>query len=295
MNSSNFYPLVSIVVPCYNSGLTLERTVSSLANQTHQNVEIIVVDDGSSDDKTLSKLRNLEGLYGFRLIRHRKNFGLPSARNTGFGVAKGEFVLFLDADDWISDDALEIMLQYVPDSSTDFFLYFDIIFHGDRQGISTRYFKPFSQLAINKIPYCILLRRDSIKSGKPYDEQLISGLEDWSLNLRLLEEGFKPIKVEGKIFHYEVNPHGMFRQTTQRKYFTVWSQIQKSRPALYSFKYLLKSFKEELSQSSISKVALPACLILISKLHIPKTLDLLFDLLMKLRAKRSTVGSKSFC
>ena len=104
--------LVSVIIPCYNHARFLAESVDSVKQQTYTNVEIIVVDDGSTDDtKAVS-----ESLPGIRYI-YQSNQGLSSARNTGFQNSKGDYVVFLDADDYLYPDAIRINLEYLQQNS----------------------------------------------------------------------------------------------------------------------------------------------------------------------------------
>lgn len=102
-------PEVSVVVPSYNSGHFLEWTLASIAAQTFKNFECIVVDDCSTDD-SIAKAKKHFSDPRFRLIRHKMNVGLSGARNTGLRAARGEFVAFLDADDLMMRNSLEVRL-----------------------------------------------------------------------------------------------------------------------------------------------------------------------------------------
>ena len=95
-------PLISIVIPCYNQSHFLGEAIKSLLNQTYGNIEIIVVDDGSSD-------RTREVALGFSEVRYirQKNQGLSGARNTGIGEGRGRYMIFLDADDRLLPSAIE--------------------------------------------------------------------------------------------------------------------------------------------------------------------------------------------
>ena len=95
-------PLVSIVIPCYNQSHFLGEAIKSLLNQTYGNIEIIVVDDGSSD-------RTREVALGFSDVRYirQRNQGLSAARNTGIGKGRGRYMVFLDADDRLLPSAIE--------------------------------------------------------------------------------------------------------------------------------------------------------------------------------------------
>ena len=99
--------LISVVIPCYNSGATLARTVASVKVQTWTNLEIIVVDDGSTEANTSAALNELQGVT----ILRQSNSGLPAARNAGFRMAQGEYVVPLDSDDWLEPTALEVMMK----------------------------------------------------------------------------------------------------------------------------------------------------------------------------------------
>ena len=102
---------VSVIVPVYNVEKYLERCVHSILNQTHTNLEIVLVNDGSKDssgticdafEKKDSRIK----------VVHQKNGGLSAARNTGLNHATGDFIAFIDSDDWIELDMFEIMLNY---------------------------------------------------------------------------------------------------------------------------------------------------------------------------------------
>lgn len=99
-------PLISVIVPVYNVESYLYRCVSSIRKQTYQNLEIILVDDGSPDrcPELCEELR----LRDSRIkVVHKINGGLGFARNSGLEVASGDYVTFIDSDDWISEDHIE--------------------------------------------------------------------------------------------------------------------------------------------------------------------------------------------
>ena len=102
-------PKISVIMPIFNGSEFLERSVSSLLNQTLQNFEIVFIDDGSTDN-TLEILNTYKQKYDFITILTQENLGSGKARNYGINEAKGEYIAFLDADDFfIDNDALEKM------------------------------------------------------------------------------------------------------------------------------------------------------------------------------------------
>jgi len=101
INLSKFTPLVSIVLPTYNRANLLERALRSIINQTYSNFEVIVVDD-CSKDATEHVVRSFHD-ERIRYIRHEKNMGAVTARNTGINAGRGEYIAFQDSDDeWLS-------------------------------------------------------------------------------------------------------------------------------------------------------------------------------------------------
>lgn len=114
----NGSPLVSIVIPVYKVEKYLQASVNSAINQTYSNIEIILVDDGSPDrcpeicDEFASEFRNVS-------VIHKKNGGLSDARNFGLDKAKGEFILFLDSDDTLVNNAIEELLKKAINNHAD--------------------------------------------------------------------------------------------------------------------------------------------------------------------------------
>lgn len=101
--------LVSIIVPIYNVETYVERCVGSLIRQKYKNIEIILVDDGSTDDSGKICDELLAKDSRIRVI-HQKNMGLSKARNNGILLSKGEYVAVVDSDDYVSPEYIEIML-----------------------------------------------------------------------------------------------------------------------------------------------------------------------------------------
>lgn len=103
-------PLISIIVPVYNAEKYLNRCVESLIKQTYENIEIILVDDGSGDLSGKMCDEYAENTRHIRAI-HQVNAGDSSARNAGIRIAKGEFVYFVDADDYIPYDSISQLVE----------------------------------------------------------------------------------------------------------------------------------------------------------------------------------------
>lgn len=101
-------PLVSIIIPCFNSSKTILKAIKSCQKQTYSNLEVIVVDDGSSDE-TEKKIRTIKDKR-IKIIK-QKNLGASAARNRGLLHAKGKYIQFLDSDDFLGRDKIKGNLQ----------------------------------------------------------------------------------------------------------------------------------------------------------------------------------------
>ncbi|MBR2740742.1 MAG: glycosyltransferase family 2 protein [Oscillospiraceae bacterium] len=103
-------PLITVIVPVYNTEKYLSRCVESIMEQTYKEIEVILVNDGSTDN-SLSVCNKLCEKYPQLIIVDKVNGGLGSARNAGIKMAKGDFIAFLDSDDWVAADCYEYMMR----------------------------------------------------------------------------------------------------------------------------------------------------------------------------------------
>lgn len=119
---------VSIIIPIYNVAPYVEQCIKSVINQTYKNLEVIIVDDCGTDnsmeivEKVVSQITQ-NSQVTFKILHHEKNRGLSAARNTGIKAASGEYLYFLDSDDWIIPECIELMIDRVrrhPDSEIVF-------------------------------------------------------------------------------------------------------------------------------------------------------------------------------
>ncbi len=102
--------MISIIIPLYNKERTILQSIESVLSQSFRDIELVVVDDGSTD----SSVSIVEGIGDNRLtLIKQDNAGPSAARNTGAKEAKGDWIVFLDADDELCDDALKVMFQYI--------------------------------------------------------------------------------------------------------------------------------------------------------------------------------------
>lgn len=121
-------PLCSVIVPVYNVAEYLPRCINSLTNQTERNIEIILVNDGSTDESTFI-CREAASLDSRIVLIEKENGGLSSARNAGLDIAGGNYILFVDSDDYVSSDFCSEALACFEKSGSDMVVFgFDTIF-----------------------------------------------------------------------------------------------------------------------------------------------------------------------
>ena len=113
-------PLVSVIVPTYNGAKRITKTLQSIIDQDYENLEIIFVNDGSTDN-TLSAAEDVLKKSGriFKIISHEKNRGVSAARNTGLKIASGKYVCFCDGDDLVAKNYASSLCREAEDKSAD--------------------------------------------------------------------------------------------------------------------------------------------------------------------------------
>ncbi len=231
---------VSVVIPCYNSGATIGQTVASVQAQTWSQVEIVVVDDGSTD---LATITTLDSLVGIQLVR-QKNAGLPAARNAGFAAASGDFFLPLDADDWLEPDAIEKLLSGLNSDLGAAFAYSHLQLEGEASGVLAKSYNFFEQLFLNQMPYCLLLPRRVVEAVGGYDETMRKGYEDWEFNIRLGVQGYFGHVVPHPLLHYRVSSSGMLISQSNRLHGELWGYIQQKYGGLYHMSRLIGLWRQ---------------------------------------------------
>jgi GT2 family glycosyltransferase len=109
-------PQISIILPFHNNAEYIRKCIESIAQQTYMDFEVVLVDDGSTDDSAKIATSVCQNTHlKWKLVKHRQNRGVASARNTGIKYASGDFILFVDSDDFIAIDSLEILMRHAAD------------------------------------------------------------------------------------------------------------------------------------------------------------------------------------
>lgn len=211
-NIKRFMDKATIIIPCYNYSHFLPQSIESALAQTWENKEIIVVDDCSTDDtEQLMAAKYPQIQY----IRHPFNQGLSATRNTGLLASTGDWIMSLDADDWIDKDLLELSIEWAKSKNADIVGVWQQEF-GERQDVHHFHPNPSHDdfLNGNKINCSSLFKRKVYealmeKDGFAYDERLKKGYEDWQFWLRATKLGFIVTTVTLALFHYRIHKDSM--------------------------------------------------------------------------------------
>lgn len=190
-------PSISVVIPAYNRSHCIQRAVDSVLSQRRPAFELVVVDDGSSDDLSGALAPQAARI---RIIRHAENLGAAAARNTGIDEARGEFVAFLDSDDSWKPEKLQRQIEFMQHRGLDLCCTgFDLVEPG--QIALQPAWRPYPEIMhVNQFVWgcytcpgsTFIARRSLLRSCGGYDTRF-ARLEDWDLMLRLCEASPKGI------------------------------------------------------------------------------------------------------
>ncbi len=222
-------PKVSIVIPCYNQGQYLNDCLGSLKNQTFQDFEVIIVNDGSTEKITLDILDkiplNPPSKKGAVKVLHKKNGGLSSTRNHGIKHAKGDWIVPLDADDMLAPTYLEKTLKLVENKNLDFVATWIKHFGLTDSIYKTRLF-PALERFNNFLPYCALFKKEIFDQEK-YDENFKEGFEDWDLWIHIVKK-FNGKIIPEPLFLYRKKETSMLSDARKKYFKIIWQMWRKT-------------------------------------------------------------------
>lgn len=196
--------LVSAIIPCYNAASTISRAIESVLNQTTTVDEIIVINDGSTDD-SLEEIQGLKKLHDSIVVIHQDNKGVCAARNAGIELAQGTYLLMLDADDYFEHSFVEKALKKFEEDHN-----YGAVMCGYVRVVNGKKVMPYippeitlaSCLMNNGALSCLLLKKNAVVKAGLYDDAMHLGYEDWDLNIRILKEGYRYGVVREILFNY---------------------------------------------------------------------------------------------
>lgn len=207
--------MISIIIPTYQHSKFIKDCLDSIFAQTYQDFEVIVVNDGSTDN-TVQVLKEYQKPLQ---VIHQKNQGANVARNKGFDKAKGEFLLFCDADLILKKTMLEKMLGALEKNPDKAYAYCSF-----QWGFKTFPLWPFDFERLKKENYIhttSLMRRETF----PGFDESIKRLQDWDLWLTMLERGYQGIYLPETLFQVRPRKKGMSSWLPSFMYKIPWKKI----------------------------------------------------------------------
>lgn len=217
--SSNGNKNLSVVVPFYNMGRFLDETISSIKNSLCEVHEIIIVNDGSTEEESIQKLNTYRSAAGVVVI-DTVNSGVGAARNIGIKAASGEYVAVLDADDIVEPDyyatATKILSTY---ENVHFVGCWTQYFDGSNKIWPTFSPEPPLILYHNLInSSALIFKKESIIAAGLYDTKMVfTGLEDYASVIGMLALGYGGVAIPEPLFKYRVRENSMIRDITKDK------------------------------------------------------------------------------
>lgn len=215
MNTTVSKPLVSVIITCYNNGLYIGQAIDSVLEQSYLNLEVIIINDGSTDDsqhiiKTFEDCR-------INLI-NQPNQGVIAARNNGIKKAKGLYFLPLDGDDYLDSSFIEKAVFYLQEQSRLGFIscYCRIFYTGGNEYIWREDNLDLLSFLINtRVVSTCLIRRSCWEDVGGYDPVMNEGFEDYEFFVSILSKGWLAHKIPEVLFHYRRHNTGS-RDTNAR-------------------------------------------------------------------------------
>lgn len=223
---------VSVVIPCYNYGHFLNEAIESCLNSTFKDIEIIVVNDGSTDSNTIKILNNIDN-FKIRVI-HQENQGLGAARNSGIREAKGEYILPLDADDKIHPTLIEKEYKILKEKpELGFVTHWTEAFGIEDFVWDVPCFDVETLLKRNIVCVTSLFRKNAWIEAGGYNEQMSEqGFEDWDFWISIVENGWSGYTIPEILFYYRRHGRTMFDNANE-KYDKLYKEIKNNHKEIY--------------------------------------------------------------
>ncbi|HVG13202.1 MAG TPA: glycosyltransferase family A protein, partial [Flavisolibacter sp.] len=191
-------------------------TVERLQQQTLTNFEIIIVNDGSTDDQTLSVMKQLEG-KGIKVL-HKENGRMSSARNYGVAHARGTLIAALDADDYFHPSFFQKAVEVLESDKNTAVVSSHIQMFGALKKLSKpRGGSAQNFLFSNQCPACAMVRKSCWDAVGGYDEAMVHGYEDWEFYIRITQQGWTVHVIPEILFFYRQTQKSTLKNDTVPK------------------------------------------------------------------------------
>lgn len=188
-------PIISVVIPFYNSGKYIEQTIITVLNQTFPYYEVLIVDDGSKDEASLKKLEEIEKMDTRIKVFHKHNEGLAATRDFGARHSSEctKYLMFLDDDDLIEPTFFECAYWTLETNKEASWAYADSVGFGTMEYTWNKYFNSDKLKKVNELISEAFVRKSDFNEVKGYELREKAVNEDWNFWLKLLSKGKYPV------------------------------------------------------------------------------------------------------
>ena len=202
--SNNANPIISIIMSFYNGKDYINKTANAILNQTFPYYEWIIVNDGSSDKKSLKTLDSISKLDSRIRILNKKNEGASIARDYGVKHSSDatKYVIFLDDDDLIDNTYLETAYWTLETNPSATWAYTDVVNFGKEQSLWVKKFDSSIEKKMNLLTITALIKKDAFNSVNGFNIKKKAVHEDWNLWLKFITKGYYPVKMSRFGFYY---------------------------------------------------------------------------------------------
>jgi len=218
--------LLSVIIPYYNMGKYIRECVRSVQASTYKPIEILIINDGSTDAESLAVLKQLQQMDGIKVF-NKPNEGLALTRNYGARQASGDLIAFLDADDMVAPGYYEKALRVLKQYENVFFAGSFVQYFGDtkRKWVTFTPQPPYLLVHNPLNSSGLVYKKAAFLEAGLNDKKVDYGLEDYESVVHLLSKGYNGVALPEFLFKYRVRGDSMIRQLTPEK-------------LLYSYKYI---------------------------------------------------------
>lgn len=260
-------PVISVIVPFFNSKNYIEQTITSVLNQTFPYYEILIIDDGSTDKKSLEKLDEIEKIDNRIKVFHKENEGLAATRD--FGATKSsescKYLMFLDDDDVIEPTYLECAYWTLETNKEAAWAYSDSIGFEGQEYLWNKYFDSDKLKKVNELIAQAVVRKSDFELVGGYGLKEKAVNEDWNFWLKLLAKEKKPVHMSfyGQWYRRKVAAGELHRANANKKRTLeiinkTASQINKKVEAIqyprYNYNYdIIQEEKEDIVVSKMQE------------------------------------------
>lgn len=226
---------VSVIIPCFNQGQFIDEAIDSVLIQTLQDFEIIIINDGSTENLTKDILNNYNKPK--TKVIHIKNQGVSIARNIGIKASQGEYILPLDADDKIHVDYLKEAVNILDKNKELGIVCCEAEYFGEKNGkMELSEFSLEKMLITNHIFCSAFFKKSDFDKTKGFNQNMKHGYEDWDFWLSLLELNLKVYRIPKVLFYYRIkqNSRNTAQSNDKIKYRESLQQIYLNHIELYN-------------------------------------------------------------